>query len=93
MYASKHLLCTHADLNFLHCKFCLTKLFIFNCTDLYYEYEDDYDYVYDYDYEDDEGEFCQDHDEMVLLCHGKGCVRAPYHNETCLQCIHQCNGQ
>ena len=60
------------------------------CTDL--PADDDYDY-YDYDYEFDEEHYCPDRDQLILICLGINCIRDPYDNETCMQCIEACNGQ
>lgn len=55
--------------------------------------DDDNYYDYDYDYDYNEMEHCVDSDLLILLCNGRNCIRAPSHNETCMQCIHGCNGQ
>jgi len=49
---------------------------------------DDFDF---FDYEFDE-KGCLDHDLMVLLCNGRNCIREPYDNETCRECIDGCAG-
>ena len=61
-----------------------------------YDDQEDYDYDqgdYDYDYEYDEMDHCLDHDQLVLLCGGRNCIREPSPREDCLQCINDCNGQ
>lgn len=62
------------------------------CTDAELPDEEDH-YDYDYDYEYDEAEHCPDHDQMVLICGGRNCIREPSPHEDCLQCIDNCNGQ
>ena len=56
--------------------------------------EEDYnDYEIDYDYDFDEEDYCLDHDLLIFHCQGRDCIRDPYSNETCMQCIEGCNGQ